>query len=505
MKWRAASRRIRGIDRHGYWAAFFVLVLVSAAALLWLFDRHAPNRASVYDDPLLEFKYGSIGSDIDNGLPRRLLAALPRLFPEYLPDDDSPRDYRAFGLLMEPGRDLPIGFSRRQRFIELSGLNCAICHTGRVITPGHPQGQVIPGMPSNTVDLQAFFLFLFRCAEDWRFNPDYLIGKLDAEAPLDTIETVLYRLAIPLFQGRLLARKARLKTYFGDHPGDHPRWGPGRVDTFDTFKFDQFASLYHGAVIPDDELYGTVDFPPIWAQDKREGLSLHWDGNNDSVRERNFSAALAAGASAANLDAEKKRLFALMDWIASSLKPPAYPFPLDTGLAERGKALYARYCFDCHDFAGRYIGQVTPLTEIGTDRGRLDSYTRRFSEIQRDFTRGHDWAFTHFRKTDGYANMPLDGIWARAPYLHNGSVPTLAALLKPAAQRPSHFYLGDTAYLPGQVGFRHDRPLAADGRRLFLLETGKRGNGNRGHNGERYGTGLADDDKAALLEYLKTL
>ena len=44
---------------------------------------------------------------------------------------------------------------------------------------------------------------------------------------------------------------------------------------------------------------------------------------------------------------------------------------------------------------------------------------------------GKPWKFSHFRKTDGYANMPLDGVWLRAPYLHNGSVPTLRALLFP--------------------------------------------------------------------------
>jgi len=61
--------------------------------------------------------------------------------------------------------------------------------------------------------------------------------------------------------------------------------------------------------------------------------------------------------------------------------------------------------------------------------------------------------FSHFRKTGGYANLPLDGIWLRAPYLHNGSVPTLRDLLEPAAKRPALFYRGYDVYDPAKVGF----------------------------------------------------
>jgi hypothetical protein len=277
------------------------------------------------------------------------------------------------------------------------------------------------------------------------------------------------------------------------------------VDTFDTFKLDQFAPLYHGETIAPEELYGTVDLPPIWAQDRREGLWLHWDGNNDSVRERNFSAALAAGATPANLDSEKGRLFRLEKWLKHSLKSPAFPFPLDESLAARGEAVFRQYCFACHAFEGGLIGQVTPIAEIGTDRGRLDSYTARFREIQREFTKEHDWAFKRFRKTGGYANLPLDGLWARAPYLHNGSVPNLRELLKPDSERLRSFFIGDTRYDPDAVGFRHDSPVAPDGRRLMLFDVGLRGNGNAGHSGARYGTELAEEEKAALIEYLKTL
>jgi hypothetical protein len=104
-------------------------------------------------------------------------------------------------------------------------------------------------------------------------------------------------------------------------------------------------------------------------------------------------------------------------------------------------------------------------------------------------------------KTDGYVNSPLDGIWLRAPYLHNGSVPTLRDLLKKPDQRPKKFYRGNDVYDWSNVGFKAD-VAEEQGRKFFEYDTAKTGNRNGGH---LYGTDLLDDEKNALIEYLKTL
>ncbi len=91
----------------------------------------------------------------------------------------------------------------------------------------------------------------------------------------------------------------------------------------------------------------------------------------------------------------------------------------------------------------------------------------------------------------------LEGIWAAAPYLHNGSVPTLDVLLKPVAQRPTVFYMGPE-YDIRKVGLS----LIQDQRPGYEYRTSLPGNGNAGHE---YGTQLGSHEKAALLEYLKTL
>jgi hypothetical protein len=103
-----------------------------------------------------------------------------------------------------------------------------------------------------------------------------------------------------------------------------------------------------------------------------------------------------------------------------------------------------------------------------------------------------------------YKGRPLNGIWATAPYLHNGSVPTLADMLKPAKDRTKTFAIGSREFDPKNVGIRTDvgqpnfRARNEDGSEVP-------GNSNSGHEGKAFGTDLSDSDKLALLEYLKSL
>lgn len=98
-----------------------------------------------------------------------------------------------------------------------------------------------------------------------------------------------------------------------------------------------------------------------------------------------------------------------------------------------------------------------------------------------------------------YEARVLEGIWAAAPYLHNGSVATLAELLKPPAERRSQFSVG-AKYDIDNIGLavtQDGPPLSFDG--CDKLDSG---NSRCGHD---YGTRLSEQEKKALLEYLKTL
>jgi len=99
-----------------------------------------------------------------------------------------------------------------------------------------------------------------------------------------------------------------------------------------------------------------------------------------------------------------------------------------------------------------------------------------------------------------YKARPLDGIWATAPYLHNGSVPTLYDLLLPAARRPRSFNIGTREFDPVRVGYRTEASAPGNG---FVVNARGPGNSNEGHD---YNVGrLTEEERWALVEYLKSL
>ena len=103
--------------------------------------------------------------------------------------------------------------------------------------------------------------------------------------------------------------------------------------------------------------------------------------------------------------------------------------------------------------------------------------------------------------TKGYEAKVLHGIWAAAPYLHNGSVPSLADLLEPAAKRPTTFQVGPE-YDSVRVGMAENQTGKDVNFSATSCEDPSSGRSNCGHE---FGTKLTDPDKDALLEYLKIL
>ena len=419
------------------------------------------------DDILSHFKYGSVGTEARVGLPYWIWRVLPIVFADKLPNRPG-QGYERLGFIPEgASHGRPIGTSEHKTRINLVGLNCATCHVGTVrAAPGAPR-QIVAGMPANQMDLQGYARFLTACANDPRFTASTLLDAIKKENPkFGFFEGLVYRLfAIRQTRDGILER-AKENSWFDVRPPQ----GPGRVDTFNPYK------VFLKMPIDNDRTVGTVDLPSLWNQRIREGLWLHWDGNNNSVEERNKSAAIGAGATPDSLNlAAMKRI---EDWILD-LKPPAYPAErINAQLAQAGAPIYQRECARCHEPGSPQVGQVTPIAEIGTDRERLDSFSAELAKGMNTIGEGRPWKFSHFRKTDGYANMPLDGLWLRAPYLHNGSVPTLRALLTPA-ERPAEFYRAYDVYDWTAVGFVSSGAEAE--KEGVRFNTRDRGNGNGGH------------------------
>jgi len=483
-----------------------VLVAVFVVVALWAIVSIRADRAETVADIQEHFKYGSIGSEPGGSLLQPVGGVLPPYWIfKSLPaicSEKAPGGLQGFGFIVEKGHDLPIGVSRRRRLgIDQVGLNCAVCHTGTVRESATATPRIVLGMPAHQLDLQRFVEFVLDCSLDNRVTTENIRGRLPRSNGPSMMERALLRFGVvDRLKMQTLDLRNRIAPILGDHV---PRWGRGRVDTFNPYKAIQFNWPLDRLTA--SERIGAADFPSLWNQKPREGMHLHWDGDNDSVAERNLSAGLGAGITPVTVDhASFQRV---RDWIWT-LPAPSYPFSIDRTLAARGQMVYQQECLNCHADhrfregvkSGMRVGLVEPIDRIATDRHRLDSYTSVFAANQFSLFPASEYRFQHFRKTDGYANQPLDGIWARAPYLHNGSVPTLRDLLEPVDRRPATFFRGYDVFDQMKVGFVSD-VAAADGRTYFRYDTSIPGNSNSGH---LYGLSLPDEDKRAVVEYLKT-
>lgn len=487
-----------------------LLLLVGAAAValgLVAAKRLTRNSTAVYPDIVAHFERGSIGADEGSGMPYWVWQALPRLFPETF---GGRLDYRAFGFLYRTdgqGRqeDLPVGISKRDyQGVDLVWFNCAVCHVGTYRTSEGAERVTVPGMPSNNLDLYRFIRFVLDAGGDERLAPDTLIPAMQAAgANLGLIERQVWRYyVIPRVREGFIQRRSRLAPFLAEQAA----WGPGRVDTFNPYKLVQMRMPL--AAIAPAERHGASDFPSIFNQRPREGMQLHWDGNNPSLAERNLSAALGAGVTPETVDhAAIERVAA---WLGD-LSPPRSPHKVDVAAAARGRALYMSACAACHGyqdgdryvFEGAALGKVEPNGKLGVDPGRLDSYTEAFRQRQlAELFAGTPYQFKRFVKTDGYANLPLDSLWLRGPYLHNGAVPTLRDLLALPAQRPAAFVRGIDVLDGRNGGFVS--PPCTPGQPLpqgFCYDTRLPGNGNGGHV---YGAALSAPEKDDLIAYLLT-
>jgi hypothetical protein len=184
-----------------------------------------------------------------------------------------------------------------------------------------------------------------------------------------------------------------------------------------------------------------------------------------------------------------------------TLTPPRYPLQVDGALAARGQVLFEDICSECHGHYGAspsYPNEVIPLEKVGTDPAR----NRFMHELGFAAHYASTWYGEHSKleATKGYLAPPLDGVWATAPYLHNGSVPTLDAVLDPR-KRPKRFVRSRSSrdYDLQRVGWKYESVERAG---PDNYDTTLYGKSNAGHT---FAATLEDDERAALLEYLKTL
>ncbi len=252
-----------------------------------------------------------------------------------------------------------------------------------------------------------------------------------------------------------------------------------------------------GMVIP-------TDVPPWWLLRKKHAMFYNGFGRGDFGRFLMASNLLTVSDSSEARSVDN-RINDVLAYIYT-LKPPPYPNTIDQSLAKRGGILFVQNCSKCHGHYGDasdYPNLLIPESIIGTDS---ILYSSNYQDPQFVEWFNNSW----FSKGDhparlepysGYIAPPLDGIWITAPYLHNGSVPTLEALLN-SRLRPTYWSrdFDHPQYDYSQVGWKYVTEKGPRGTAVY--NTKLPGYGNTGHT---FGDRLSEQDRRAIIEYLKTL
>ena len=247
-----------------------------------------------------------------------------------------------------------------------------------------------------------------------------------------------------------------------------------------------------------------TDVPPLWHVKKKNALYYNAMGRGDFTKLLMQSVLLGLPDSTMARKVQQEFVHVLA-WL-ESLEAPSYPKSLNEPLVARGKTLFEKHCRNCHGSYGEnesYPNKVIALSVIKTDPWYA-WYTKDHAGFSSWYNKSWFAVSTPVSKNvplDGYIAPPLDGIWASAPYLHNGSVPTLNALLN-SRERPEIWQrTGETDdYDFVNVGWNYKTKKNASGK--FVYDTTVPGYGKQGHT---FGDKFNEEERKALIEYLKTL
>ena len=254
-----------------------------------------------------------------------------------------------------------------------------------------------------------------------------------------------------------------------------------------------------------DEVIPT-DVPAWWLLKKKNSMFYSGLGRGDFARIMIASNGLATSDStkAREIDNNFDDVLAYI----FSLEAPQYPEVIDVTRALAGENLFNNKCATCHGSYGddeTYPNLLVSIDEVGTDPYLVSSnfaYSYFVDWYNTSwFSKGENRAY--LKAENGYMAPPLDGIWATAPYLHNGSIPTLEDLLN-SSQRPEKwkrsFGTGASEYDNEKVGWKYSIESISGSSSIY--DTTLPGYGNQGHT---YGDDLTEDERMDLVEYLKTL
>lgn len=250
-----------------------------------------------------------------------------------------------------------------------------------------------------------------------------------------------------------------------------------------------------------DDYPVATDVPPLWNVGKKNSLYYTGGGQGD-FRKLLFQASYLGIRDSAEARKAFDSFRDVYAWLAQ-LEPPRYPKPIDQSLAIRGKALFEEHCSGCHGTYGEeetYPNKVVSLNVVKTDPAY--AHYAANSGIYEWFNNswfGQSEPKAYFEIIYGYIAPPLDGVWATAPYLHNGSVPTLEDLLN-SSQRPLKWTRSGKPddYDWEKMGWKYRTDVEDD----WTYDTTLPAYSNKGHY---FGDKLNSEERRSVIEYLKTL
>lgn len=292
----------------------------------------------------------------------------------------------------------------------------------------------------------------------------------------------------------------------------------GRVDAFNSARNITFPEDRDTANTP-------VSYPHLWGLAKLK--RVHWDGNTNSLMERNMGQAIGLGAvlhSGTGKSTLLPRNIHRLETVARKIEAPPWPVAvfgaIDAAKAANGQALFMSHCNGCHS---NEEGEPSSPGLVKTEGDRADTFAREMkdkrkfvdalaaklklvkqkayqthgvsAEEAKEFEAEHDPP--EWEAPGNYVQRPLTAIWATAPYLHNGSVSSIFELLSKSEHRKP-FFVGVREYDPQKLGY----VTTAPGPSATQFDPTVPGNRNMGHE---YGAELSDIERYELIEYLKTL
>jgi hypothetical protein len=466
-------------------ALLLLATTLSLAVVLGGCDGKAPVEATKAEPgviPATEQRPGDPAAGYDALVNRAVVACgLPYSAYAASTGDPQPR----FELPGRTGRNAELPYSTTA-FIADSGVelvtsNCLGCHAAPL------NGELVIGLGNEFLDftgdpvmaVEAAGAYVDGDAEaaEWARWAD----RLSAIAPWAMTDTVGANPAVAITLALMAHRDPETLTW-----SDEPLLEPPPVGT-----------------VP-------VSVPPWWNVGKKHAMFYNGEGRGDHVRYMMLASTTCTDtvAEARAIDAWFRDVRAYL----ATLQAPAYPYPIDADLAAAGEEVFLSSCKECHGRYGEielYPNKLIALDEVGTDPLLAEKAYHDGERFVRWFNASFYGEQSAASPALGYVAPPLDGVWATGPYLHNGSVPTLAALLD-SGSRPVYWRHdgAEPDYDQDALGWRYQ--ALEEGRGQFasleeqkwVYDTTRPGFGNQGHD---FGDELGDGERRALLEYLKTL